>query len=144
MDDTDGRDIEARIAALEAELQQLKVRRTQQLGRQPKALDQVRILDLSRFIFGPFCTQMLGDMGAEVIKVEPLGPGDPARNAGNVSVNGVSTSFLARNRNKRSIALDFRRPEAHDILAKLIKQCDVLVHNFRPGIMTKMVPFLPM
>ena len=138
MDDKDGHAIEARIAELEAELRQLKARRTQQPGRRLKALDQVRILDLSRFIFGPFCTQMLGDMGAEVIKVEPLGTGDPARNAGNVSIHGISTSFLARNRNKRSIALDFRRPEAHDILGKLTQQCDVLVHNFRPGIMAKM------
>jgi crotonobetainyl-CoA:carnitine CoA-transferase CaiB-like acyl-CoA transferase len=138
MDDKDGYAIDARIAELEAELQQLKVRRTQQLGRQLKALDQIKILDLSRFIFGPFCTQMLADMGAEVIKVEPLGLGDPGRNAGNVSLNGVSTAFLARNRNKRSIALDFRRHEAHDILAKLTKHCDVLVHNFRPGIMAKM------
>jgi crotonobetainyl-CoA:carnitine CoA-transferase CaiB-like acyl-CoA transferase len=138
MDDKDGDAIDARIAELEAELQLLKLRRTRQLGRQLKALDQVKILDLSRFIFGPFCTQMLADMGADVIKVEPLGVGDPARNSGNVSVNGVSASFLARNRNKRSIALDFRCPEAHKILAKLIRQCDVLVHNFRPGIMAKM------
>lgn len=138
MVDHDAQVIDARIAELEAELQQLKARRSQRLGRQPKALDQITILDLSRFIFGPFCTQMLADMGAEVIKVEPLGPGDPARNAGNVSLNGVSTSFLARNRNKRSITLDFRHPESHKILAKLTAQCDVLVHNFRPGIMAKM------
>lgn len=138
MDSIDGNAIDARIAELEAELQMLKIRRAQRLGRRLKALDQIKILDLSRFIFGPFCTQMLADMGAEVIKVEPLGPGDPARNAGNVSVNGISTSFLARNRNKRSVALDFRRPEAHEILAKLANQCDVLVHNFRPGIMAKM------
>lgn len=138
MDGNDGHAIEARIAELEAELQLLKTRRSEQRGRPLKALDQVRILDLSRFIFGPFCTQMLADMGAEVIKVEPLDRGDPARNAGNFSINGISTSFLARNRNKRSIAVDFRRPEAHDILANLTRQCDVLVHNFRPGIMAKM------
>ncbi|WP_179137257.1 CoA transferase, partial [Candidatus Entotheonella palauensis] len=65
---------------------------------------------MSRFIFGPFCAQMLADMGADVIKLEPL-RGDPARGAGNVRVAGdVSPSFLARNRNKRSLAMDMRQP----------------------------------
>jgi crotonobetainyl-CoA:carnitine CoA-transferase CaiB-like acyl-CoA transferase len=134
----DGPDLEARITALEAELQRLKQQRLQQLGHQPKALDGIRVLDLSRFIFGPFCTQMLADMGAEVIKVEPLGSGDPARRAGNVYLRGESASFLARNRNKRSLALDFRKPAAQEILTRLAERSDVLVHNFRPGIMARM------
>ena len=89
------------------------------------------MLDMSRFIFGPFCTQMLADMGAEVIKIEPRGQGDPSRAAGNVRVSGISPSFLARNRNKRSLAMDMRKPEAQEIALKLAQQSDVLIHNFR-------------
>jgi len=100
-----GFDLDARIASLEAELQHLKAQRLAQLGHQPKPLDGIRVFDLSRFIFGPFCTQMLADMGAEVIKVEPRGTGDPARHTGRVVLNGESASFLARNRSKRSIGL---------------------------------------
>jgi crotonobetainyl-CoA:carnitine CoA-transferase CaiB-like acyl-CoA transferase len=81
---------------------------------------------------------MLGDMGAEVIKVEPRRGGDPARRAGQVFLHGESASFLARNRNKRSIALDFRTAPAHDILGRLVDRSDVLLHNFRPGIMARM------
>ena len=105
-------DVDARIAALETELLPLKRRRTQLRGKAPKPLDGVRILDLSRFIFGPFCSQILADMGADVIKVEPLGTGDPARRAGTVFVNGESASFFARNRNKRSMAMNLRQPAA--------------------------------
>src|SRR5919108_5129085 len=133
MDADESQDLNARIATLEAELQQLKRQRAQRAGQSPKALDGIRVLDLSRFIFGPFCTQMLADMGADVIKVEPLGTGDPARRAGSVYVHGESASFLARNRSKRSLALDLRRPEAQDILCRLAERSDVLVHNFRPG-----------
>jgi crotonobetainyl-CoA:carnitine CoA-transferase CaiB-like acyl-CoA transferase len=138
MDSGGGHDLEARIAALEAELQGLKRQRMQRLGRRPKPLDGIRVLDLSRFIFGPFCTQMLADMGAEVIKVEPYGTGDPARRAGNVFLHGESASFMARNRNKRSITLDLRKPAAQDIVMRLVERSDVLVHNFRPGVMARM------
>ncbi|GIX49777.1 MAG: CoA transferase [Candidatus Tectimicrobiota bacterium] len=124
--------LEARIAALEAELQRLKARR-----RRQQPLAGIRVLDLSRFIFGPFCTQMLADMGAEVIKVEPLS-GDPARRAGWVAVHGESASFLARNRGKRSLALDLRQPAAQEIVRRLAMRSDVLVHNFRPGVMERL------
>ncbi len=135
----DGHDLDQRIAALEAELAGLRAQRLQQLGHKPKPLDGVRVLDMSRFIFGPFCAQMLADMGAEVIKVEPRGQGDPARAAGHVSLaGGISPSFLARNRNKRSLAMDMRQPEAQEIAWKLALQSDVLLHNFRPGIMGRM------
>lgn len=138
MDAAQAHDLDQQIAQLEAQLGQLKAQRAQQLGGKPKPLDGVRILDMSRFIFGPFCAQMLADMGADVIKLEPLG-GDPARGAGNVRVAGdVSPSFLARNRNKRSLAMDTRRPEAQEVALKLALQSDVLLHNFRPGIMGRM------
>jgi crotonobetainyl-CoA:carnitine CoA-transferase CaiB-like acyl-CoA transferase len=131
-------DRDARIAALEAELRQLKRQRAREQGRPPKPLDGIRVFDLSRFIFGPFCTQMLADMGAEVIKVEPIGTGDPARKAGIVSVNGVSTSFLARNRNKRSVCLDLRKPAGQEIALRLAERSDVLIHNFRPDVMPRL------
>lgn len=131
-------DLDARIAALEAELRQLKTQRAERTGRPPKPLDGIRIFDLSRFIFGPFCTQMLADMGAEVIKVEPIGTGDPARKAGIVSVNGVSASFFARNRNKRSVCLDLRKPAGQEIALRLVDRSDVLIHNFRPDVMPRL------
>ncbi len=131
-------DLDARIATLETELLPLKRRRTQLRGKAPKPLDGVRILDLSRFIFGPFCSQILADMGADVIKVEPLGTGDPARRAGTVFVNGESASFFARNRNKRSMAMNLRQPAAQDVVLRLAEQSEVLLHNFRPGVMDRM------
>src|SRR5918996_207780 len=138
MDAGESQDLNARIAMLEVELQQLKRQHAQRAGLSPKALDGIRVLDLSRFIFGPLCTQMLADMGAEVIKVEPIGVGDPARKAGIVSVNGVSTSFLARNRNKRSICLDLRKAAGQEIALRLVDRCDVLIHNFRPDVMPRL------
>ncbi len=130
--------LEARIAALEAELNELKQQRLQHLDRAPKALDGVRVLDLSRYIFGPFCTQMLADMGADVIKIEPRETGDPARQAGSVRVHGDSASFLARNRNKRSLGVDLRQPDGQEIIRRLTALSDVLIHNFRPGVMARL------
>ena len=130
--------LEARIAALEAELRELKQQRLQHLDRAPKALDGVRVLDLSRYIFGPFCTQMLADMGADVIKIEPRETGDPARQAGSVRVHGDSASFLARNRNKRSLTVDLRQPDGQEIIRRLTTCSDVLIHNFRPGVMARL------
>ena len=132
------RQLDDRIASLENELQQLKQQRVTQQGRSPKPLDGVRVLDLSRYIFGPFCTQTLGDLGADIIKVEPRQGGDPARYIGGPAEDGVSVSFLARNRNKRSLAMDMRKPAAQDILRRLAERSDVLMHNFRPGIMDRM------
>jgi crotonobetainyl-CoA:carnitine CoA-transferase CaiB-like acyl-CoA transferase len=137
MDSGDLHELDARISALEAELQRLKTQRLAHLGQQPRPLDGIRVFDLSRLIFGPFCTQILADMGADVIKVEPH-TGDQARRSGTVFINGESASFLARNRNKRSIILDLRQPAAQEIAHRLVQRSDILVHNFRPGVMARL------
>ena len=100
-------------------------------------LSGIRVLDLSRVLAGPFCSMVLGDLGAEVLKVEEIGGGDQTR-AIPPFVNGESHYFLAINRNKRSIALDPRRPEGRDILLGLVRHCDVVLENFRPDVMDRL------
>ncbi len=102
----------------------------------PKALDDVRVLDLTRVIAGPFATTILGDMGAEIIKVELPGRGDDAR-YGYPSVAGVPVAFLALNRNKKGITLDIRKPEGGEVLRKLVREVDVIVENFAAGTMSR-------
>lgn len=97
----------------------------------------IKVIDLTRILSGPFCTMLLGDMGADVIKVEGPGDGDPIRKLGN-KVNGLSWYFAAFNRNKRSLALDLRSQEGKDKLAELLATADVLVENYRPGVLAKM------
>ncbi len=100
-------------------------------------LSGIRVVDLTRILAGPFCTMMLADMGAEVIKVEPPGVGDPLRGQG-VIKDGLSWYFAAFNRNERSLSLNLRDPAGQAVLARLIGRSDVLVENFRPGIMAQM------
>ena len=100
-------------------------------------LDGVRVLDLSRVLAGPFCSLILADLGAEVIKVEEIGGGDQTRTIPPF-VNGESHYFLAINRNKSSVALDARTEAGRDILLKLAMQCDVVLENFRPGVMDRL------
>lgn len=102
----------------------------------PAALDGIRILDLSRFVAGPFCAQLLGDMGAEVIKVERPG-GEDGRHQG-ARYRGESLYTMAYNRNKFGITLDTRHPAAKGILEQLIRLSDVLVENYRPGTLDAM------
>ncbi len=97
------------------------------------ALDGLRVLDLTRILAGPLCTMMLGDMGADVIKVEPVGSGDDTRGWGPPFAGGESAYFLGVNRNKRSLTLDMAGTEGQAILAGLIGTSDVLVENFKPG-----------
>jgi CoA:oxalate CoA-transferase len=99
-------------------------------------LSGLKILDLTRILSGPFCTALLGDMGADVIKVEAP-EGDSVRGQGAIK-DGLSWYFAQFNRNKRSIRLDLRKPEAKAILARLIERSDVLVENFRPGVLARM------
>jgi crotonobetainyl-CoA:carnitine CoA-transferase CaiB-like acyl-CoA transferase len=96
----------------------------------------IKVLDLTRVLSGPFCTAMLGDMGAEIIKVEAP-EGDTVRNQG-AKKDGMSYYFAQFNRNKRSIVLDLRAPDAKETLARLIERSDVLVENFRPGVLARM------
>ena len=97
----------------------------------------VRVVDLTRVISGPFCSALLADLGADVIKVEPKGQGDPVREQG-VMVGGMSSYFANYNRNKRSIAVDLYSQEGKGVLADLLAEVDVLVENFRPDVLGKM------
>ena len=96
----------------------------------------IRVVDLTRVLSGPFCTMLLGDMGAEVIKIETP-QGDPVRVQGDLS-RGFSWYFASFNRNKRSVVLDLRKTEGRDVLARLLETADVLVENFRPGVLAEM------
>jgi CoA:oxalate CoA-transferase len=100
-------------------------------------LSGVRVVDLTRVLAGPFCSMLLADMGADVIKIETPGAGDPIRRQGAVR-DGLSWYFAAFNRNKRSLSLNLRHQEGRAILARLIAECDVLVENFRPGVLAEM------
>ena len=92
----------------------------------------VRILDLTRALAGPFCTMILGDLGADVIKVEPAPAGDMIRGWGPYD-RGTSVYYLSANHNKRCMAMDFRHEAAGGLLRELAAKSDVLVENFRPG-----------
>jgi crotonobetainyl-CoA:carnitine CoA-transferase CaiB-like acyl-CoA transferase len=100
-------------------------------------LKGIRVLDLTRAAAGPFCTMILGDFGADVAKVEPTPRGDLLRAFGPFH-EGEGTYFLSINRNKRSLAVDFRTPKGRALLQKLARQADVLVENFKPGIADEM------
>ncbi|MEW6250950.1 MAG: CoA transferase, partial [Planctomycetota bacterium] len=92
----------------------------------------MRVLDLSRILAGPWCTMMLGDLGAEVIKVERPGTGDDTRTWGPPFVGGESAYYLCCNRNKKSIVLDLKHPCAAEVVHRLARVSDVVVENFTP------------
>src|SRR5262249_62001070 len=98
-----------------------------------QTLRGIRVLDLSRVLAGPFCTMSLGDLGAEIIKVEEPGSGDETRGFGPPFVNGVSTYFLSINRNKKSLAVNLKHPDGLGLVQALAARSDVGVENFRPG-----------
>jgi len=102
-----------------------------------KPLEGVRVLDLSRVLAGPFCTMILSDLGAEIIKVELPGTGDDSRAFGPFR-NGQSLYFVNVNRGKRSVAIDLKSEAGRKLLVDLAKECDVLVENYRPGTMEKL------
>ena len=100
-------------------------------------LSGIRVVDLTRILAGPFCTQLLADLGAEVIKVEPPGRGDPVRGQGAIR-DGLSWYYAQFNRNKKSLTLDLYAEEGRAVLADLIRRADVLVENYRPGVLARM------
>src|SRR5687767_16020910 len=101
-------------------------------------LDGLTVVDLTRVLSGPYCTMMLGDMGARVIKVEQPGRGDDTRAWGPPFVGSESAYFLSINRNKESLTLDLKQAGARHVLQSLIDRADVLVENFRPGTMDRL------
>jgi crotonobetainyl-CoA:carnitine CoA-transferase CaiB-like acyl-CoA transferase len=103
----------------------------------PGPLAGIRVIDLTAIVSGPFCTALLADQGADVIKVEPLGIGDPIRYTGS-SRGGVSGTFAVLNRGKRSLALNLREPRGVSILKDLVRGADVFAQNFRPGAAERM------
>src|SRR5262245_37726706 len=100
-------------------------------------LSEARVVDLTRILARPFCSMLLADMAADVIKVETPGAGDPVRRQGVVR-EGLSWYFAGFNRNKRSLTLNLRQPEGRTVLERLIAGSDVLVENFRPGVLAAM------
>lgn len=100
----------------------------------PLPLAGIKVLELGQLIAGPFCGKTLGDFGAEIIKIEPPGEGDPLRKW-RMLKNGTSVWWQVQSRNKKSVTLDLRKPEAQDIVRKLVAEADVLIENFRPGAM---------
>ncbi|CAB3679107.1 formyl-CoA transferase [Achromobacter marplatensis] len=99
-----------------------------------KPLSGIRVLELGQLIAGPFAAKMLGEFGAEVIKIEPPGKGDPLRNWRLIH-EGTSVWWQVQSRNKKSVSLDLRQPEAQDLIRALVKDIDVVVENFKPGTM---------
>jgi len=101
------------------------------------SLAGITVLDLTRVLSGPYCTMVLSDMGARVIKVEHPGKGDDTRHWGPPFVGTESAYFLSINRNKESVSLDFKHPQGRDVLHRLVAHADVLVENFKPGTMDR-------
>ena len=103
-----------------------------------KPLSGIRVVDFTRFFAGPYCAQLLGDLGAEVIKVELPGDGDPLRKQGPPFVHGNGITFYATNRNKRSITIDMQTDEGKKIARDLCLKADVVLENFRPDVMPRL------
>lgn len=102
----------------------------------PGALKGLKVLDLSRFVAGPFCAMMLGDLGADVVKIEKRDGGDEVRRAP-PQVAGESLFVMVFNRNKRSVTLDLKHPDGPALLKELAAEADILIENFRPGVMER-------
>jgi len=100
-------------------------------------LEGLKVLDLTRVLAGPYCTMILGDLGANIIKVEMPGTGDDSRHFGPYQ-NGESAYFMSLNRNKRSMTLNLKNEQGKELLKELVKKVDVIIENFRPGTMEKL------
>ena len=103
-----------------------------------KALEGVRVLDFTQYLSGPHGTSVLCELGAEIIKVERPGTGEPERKAAPMTPKGESYQFFAYNRGKKSVTLNIKSPEGLEIAKKLVEKCDILVENFAPGVLERM------
>ncbi len=103
-----------------------------------KPLEGIRVIDLTQAMAAPFCTLNLADMGADVIKIEPPGQGEPTRQLGYAQQNGHSATFMTINRNKRGLTADLKRPEGVEIIRRLARTADVFVQNYRPGVVERL------
>ena len=103
----------------------------------PGPLEGYRIVDVTAMITGPLATMILGDQGADVIKIEPVGLGDVMRYVG-TGRGGISTLFAMCNRNKRSMALNLREERGRELVEELVKGADVFIQNFRPGVVGRL------
>ncbi|MDX8356482.1 CaiB/BaiF CoA transferase family protein [Sphingopyxis terrae] len=102
-------------------------------------LHGIKVCDLSQIMFGPCGTQVLGDFGADVIKIEKPGSGDISRSIDRFAARGAeSANYMGMNRNKRSLALDIKSPEGVEVVRTIAKDCDIFVHNFRPGVIERL------
>ena len=101
-------------------------------------LQDIKVIDFSQILAGPFCTMLLSDMGADVIKIEKPNGGDDTRRYGPPFIEGESAAFLTLNRNKRSIVLDLKSEQGVAIVRRMLEDADVMIHNFRPGVVDRM------
>ncbi len=101
-------------------------------------LQGIKVIDFSQILAGPFCTMMLSDMGADVIKIEKPNGGDDTRRYGPPFIEGESAAFLTLNRNKRSIVLDLKSEQGIAVVRRMLEDADVMIHNFRPGVVDRM------
>lgn len=104
---------------------------------EPGALEGVKVIDLTRVLAGPYCTMILGDLGADVIKIEAPGGSDETRDWGPPNIGGESAYYLCANRNKRAMTLNLKDPKAQDILRDLVRDADVVINNFKTGTMER-------
>src|SRR5262245_28238466 len=103
-----------------------------------RPLDDLFVVDLSRVLSGPICSMTMADMGADVVKVEPPPHGDDSRQWGPPFVGGISTYFHSINRNKKSLGLNLKTKQGKDVLWRLLDRADVLIENFRPGVLAQL------
>ena len=108
------------------------------VGSLPTPLDGIKILDCSQILAGPYCSMLLADMGADVVKIEKPGGGDDTRRMGPPFLEGESAAFLAMNRNKRSVVLDFKNPDGVAAMHRMLADADVIIENYRAGVMGRL------
>ena len=101
-------------------------------------LEDVKVLDLSHALAGPYCSTMLADYGAQVIKIEPPGSGDIARGWGTPMPGGETAYFVSVHRNKQSVVLDLKHPQGKETFLRMVERCDVVLENFRVGVISRL------